>query len=278
MPWNQKTNEYQFLELVARPIWIGQRMPMNANVSTDQGLTYHMQTEQKIFGTFFFVAEERKVHSRDAFTYADLFSKVGGLTSLLNIVFISIASLMNMQAILASIVERIFYYEKDFQSYSKMNLSLWDHFYVYYPFRFFLQRCKKPNRLQKQYILGAQKVKKDLDIVYLIRRIRKLSAGFASIMDKKQVSKARRLYYKDLALCEGYHTHGENPFLDFINLEDSDFDQEYIESELHQNEFKKILGTESDIQLTDHGVTQLREEDISYKKAKTSVNHSINIL
>ena len=26
---------------------------------------------------FFFVAEERKVHSRDAFTYADLFSKVG---------------------------------------------------------------------------------------------------------------------------------------------------------------------------------------------------------
>lgn len=76
-----------------------------------------MDTEHKVFGTFFFVSEERRVHSRDVFTYADLFSKVGGLTSLLNIVFFSIASLMNSQANLASLVERLFYYSPDSSSF-----------------------------------------------------------------------------------------------------------------------------------------------------------------
>ena len=75
-----------------------------ANVSRDLGKTYNSERDHKIFGTFFFVAQDRMVHSRHVFTYADLFSKVGGLTSLLNIVFFSIASLINSQAILASLV------------------------------------------------------------------------------------------------------------------------------------------------------------------------------
>ena len=43
--------------------------------------------------------------TRKVFTYVDLLSKVGGLVSLVNIVFTGLGTFLNMEAILVSMVE-----------------------------------------------------------------------------------------------------------------------------------------------------------------------------
>jgi hypothetical protein len=64
-----------------------------------------MSTDKLWFGTYFFVSGERMEHKRDVFTVVDLFSKVGGLTSIISAIFNVIGVKVNLKSLLAEIVQ-----------------------------------------------------------------------------------------------------------------------------------------------------------------------------
>ena len=72
--------------------------------------------------------------------------------------------------------------------------------------------------------------------------MRKLSCGVAALMEKKHLTKAKNLFYKDRVICEQKHIHGFLPekdiFLDFLSEEDSERDKAWIKNELHENQPK----------------------------------------
>ena len=119
-----------------------------------------------IFGTFFFVSTERRILSRDAFTWVDLLSKAGGLISLVNLLFIVLGTIMNMEAILISIVEQTYYHSPDHKKVKRIRLGFFDH--IFRPFSLCINKIKKPTCKQKNFKLAVESIEKDLDIVYII--------------------------------------------------------------------------------------------------------------
>jgi hypothetical protein len=87
------------------PVWIGPVKRVAYPMSFDGGKTYQNIQREVIFGTYFFVADDRRVHNRKAFTYVDLIAKVGGLFSLLNITFKAAAKVISMEAILLTVAQ-----------------------------------------------------------------------------------------------------------------------------------------------------------------------------
>jgi hypothetical protein len=62
-----------------------------------------------LFGTYFFVADERRILSRTAFSVADVFAKVGGVFSILRLVLGMFAQLVNIDAIIATLVGSLYF-------------------------------------------------------------------------------------------------------------------------------------------------------------------------
>jgi hypothetical protein len=85
------------------PVWIGPVKKIAYPTSFDGGRTVQNVQRDIIFGTYFFIADDRRVHQRIAFNVIDLLAKVGGLFSLINICFKFMAKLINMEAILLSV-------------------------------------------------------------------------------------------------------------------------------------------------------------------------------
>jgi hypothetical protein len=101
---------------------------MKYKVSRDLGKSFESEEILVLFGSFFFVSEDRRVFQREAFTFIDLLSKVGGLISLLNIAFVVIGTVINMRAIVWAIVEKIYYFTPDGTMYERVHLDGWDLF------------------------------------------------------------------------------------------------------------------------------------------------------
>lgn len=138
---------------------------MKYNVSRDGGETYKSATHHVLFGTFFFVSEDRRVLVRSVFTVTDLLSQVGGLVSLLNIFLIVVGTIVNMYAILAAIAEQVYYFTPDGSSYERVSLTCWD--LITFPCAY-LGCCKTPSKKQKSYKQALKASKKDLNIVNVI--------------------------------------------------------------------------------------------------------------
>ena len=64
LPWQFKTETFKFLDVQSRPFWIGQVRELSYNISYDLGETFKPSKERIVFGTFFFVSNERRVLTR----------------------------------------------------------------------------------------------------------------------------------------------------------------------------------------------------------------------
>ena len=84
MPF-RPTNINNFLELSMSPVWNGPSKNMNFQMSIDQGKTFGPQSRIALFGTYFFVSDERKVLTRSAFKITDLVANVGGVLAILKL-------------------------------------------------------------------------------------------------------------------------------------------------------------------------------------------------
>ena len=134
-PSSYEEKKFMFLEVVINPMWVGPSKFMKYNVSHDMGETYHSETPIVLFGSYFFVSEERREFKREVFTIVDLLSKVGGLVSLLNIAFIVIGTVINMNAIVWAMVEKIYYFTPDGTMFERVHLQGWDQVTLPFPWK-----------------------------------------------------------------------------------------------------------------------------------------------
>lgn len=74
-----KTGDYDFLDLDLGPVWISTSYIEHHNTSTDGGLTYFWDDNQLIYGTFFFLSEQKVDHKRNLYNFVDLLSELGGI-------------------------------------------------------------------------------------------------------------------------------------------------------------------------------------------------------
>ena len=105
------------------PNWVGPSKRMVYKMSQDEGKTYSSQERKVLFGTYFFVAEERRIFSRSAFTYSDLIANAGGFLSILKLVIGLVGKYLNMDALVASIVETLYFTKKGPNRFNKLNMS-----------------------------------------------------------------------------------------------------------------------------------------------------------
>ena len=104
-----KPQIFNFLDLQMSPNWVGPNMPMTYNISEDQGNSYSQVKRRVMFGAYFFVGEERVLISRTAFSVADLFSKVGGVFTILKLVLGVFAQFINMDNLVSYLVEYLYF-------------------------------------------------------------------------------------------------------------------------------------------------------------------------
>ena len=139
------------------------------------------------------------------FTWLDLLSKVGGLISIVNLVFAALATFFNLEAILVSMVEQTFYHGPDNVA-KKISYSFMDH--IRRPFSKFIGLFKKPSCHQRSLNSAVDRIKGDLDIIQIIQTLRKLQAGVATLLasDEKKIVRAKELYFKHLYVDhKGHH-------------------------------------------------------------------------
>jgi hypothetical protein len=147
-----------------------------ALVSRDGGYSYKYMYNTKILGAYFFVSNNRRVHSRVAFDTFDLLAKVGGLFSLTRITFSFFAKLINMEAMVMSIAEKTFYTSKNGKRHEalKMNCCEW----LSYPF----MCCFELSKRQTRFKAAVNNSRSDLDIVNLLLTLRKMKAGLSALV------------------------------------------------------------------------------------------------
>ena len=56
-PLVSKSRAYYFLNSVANPIWIGKTSKQPENITDDGGLTWKQDTDELLFGSYFFLSE-----------------------------------------------------------------------------------------------------------------------------------------------------------------------------------------------------------------------------
>jgi hypothetical protein len=104
---------------------------MSIPVSRDGGKTIENQLKTIYFGAYFFVAEDRRVHRRDAFTIFDLLAKIGGLFSIIKIMIKGISKQINMEAIVISVAQQTFYCKSVGYNYGSLYMDCLD--WINYP-------------------------------------------------------------------------------------------------------------------------------------------------
>ena len=105
------------------PSWVGPSKRMVYNMSQDQGETFEPQTRLVLFGTYFFVGEERISISRKVFTVLDLFANVGGILSFFNVVVRLVARQVTADILVGTIAETIYYTTRGKEKFNKVAMT-----------------------------------------------------------------------------------------------------------------------------------------------------------
>ena len=182
MVWKPK-KVYEFLTVTLGPVWLGPIQINREMISKDQGNTYESIEKQVLLGTYFFVSNDRMIISRSAFTVLDLFSKAGGLFSIMYIVLGAIGKQINCNVIINSVINNL-YYESHANSEClknpKVSICFKDYFCSY----------KKVKKLR-------ERAHEDLDIINIIHTICKLKAGLSAVIgnDIQKIDIAKNLYF-----------------------------------------------------------------------------------
>jgi len=82
--YRDSRNVYNFLNLNINPAW-NSVTPKFAieNITTD-GKTFKLTKSEVLHGTYFFLSEQRIIHSREVYNIIDLLSEFGGFYALLS--------------------------------------------------------------------------------------------------------------------------------------------------------------------------------------------------
>ena len=99
---------YKFLSMSKDPLWVGKPSYSTLNMTLD-GTNFHQETRQTLYGSYFFVSNERVEHSRKVYSIVDLLAALGGLLSLLLAVFKGIGHFFNKEQIVAKFIRSLYF-------------------------------------------------------------------------------------------------------------------------------------------------------------------------
>lgn len=71
--------EFTYIDIQSNPRWNGLQAMVDYNISRDNGKTFQLETNQILFGSYFFLSEEIIQYNRKLFNFVDLLSDIGGL-------------------------------------------------------------------------------------------------------------------------------------------------------------------------------------------------------
>ena len=79
---NLYSAKYQFIDFIAKPVWIGAERINERNVTYD-GESYNIENLNTLLGVYYFYHGEKREHLRIAMTWLTVGAKVGGLKEIL---------------------------------------------------------------------------------------------------------------------------------------------------------------------------------------------------
>ena len=141
------------------------------------------------------------------------------------------------------------------------------------PFTKLIGRFKKPSIHQIGLSKAVDRIKEDLDVVYMIQAIRKLQAGVATLLgsDKEQIEHAKEIYYKRLSVDhkQSDDSDEQNLFIKFLDSNNNDVDDEWLQkvmkgdiNKLMKNKLNTLIldgkpataKSKGDVQLSDFNI------------------------
>jgi len=85
------------------PVWISSSYMTVHNTSYD-GITFEYESNQILYGTFFFMAEQKAVHHRNVYNFIDLLSELGGIFTAIFGVLNLVGNYINTQYFMSKII------------------------------------------------------------------------------------------------------------------------------------------------------------------------------
>jgi hypothetical protein len=109
----EKHRTFRFLDYTVNPVWIGDIYKPTKNTTYDSGKTWHEENDQLLYGAYFFLAEDKIMHSRNLYNVSDLMEDFGGFYQTFIIsLFMFIGSKLNHGIMVVKLIRSLFYIPK----------------------------------------------------------------------------------------------------------------------------------------------------------------------
>lgn len=149
-------------------------------VSRDDGATYRNETLRKLWGSYFFVSDIIRTHSRYDFSLIDFFCQLGGLIQFLFITFFILPNWLNTLKLENKAMNQLYIEEESGSGVVKsVNMSLGEAF---------LHRCSCLKRhIQSSHRIkeGLARMKEDLNLIRIVQDLYKLRAGMMVLAERQ---------------------------------------------------------------------------------------------
>ena len=100
---------YKFIDIESGPVWIGESERVYPRYYTNDGINYDIEVVSQLFGAYFFYSKEKIEHSRDVMGFAGVFAEVGGLYSLVYLIFGSVGHYINEKLKMAKFIRSLYF-------------------------------------------------------------------------------------------------------------------------------------------------------------------------
>ena len=110
---NEEHKTFRFMDYVQNPVWVGDVYKRYKNVTHDNGESWHHENDQQLFGSYFFLAEDKIMHTRNLYDISDLMEDFGGFYQTFIIsLFMFVGSKINRGIMVVKLIRSLFYVPK----------------------------------------------------------------------------------------------------------------------------------------------------------------------
>ena len=169
---------YKFFDIVQISPWIGSIYKANYNMTYDLK-NYEVNFRSVIFGSYFFLSDDRIEHQRTVFTMQDVMAKFGGMCRLVFAFFGFIGLQLNQKMLFAKYIRNMYFKRSKNENLEAIRFRYCDIFSQLLP-------CFKDSKPQKFYRKSYKKMMVQLDILHVTTALQKIQASISAILDGDQ--------------------------------------------------------------------------------------------
>lgn len=107
-----ESSSWTFYDLVQNPVWIGVSSKRTYIVSRDGGKTINDEEIQELWGSFYFISEEVRIHNKTKYSINDLLGDMGGLFEVFHMILLAVLSPINDMKFFNKAIRAVYYKEQ----------------------------------------------------------------------------------------------------------------------------------------------------------------------